>query len=392
MISAPRNFVFQTAKGILCEQGASKRVGELIKKSVGLVGQQASVLVVTDRGIQDAHLDIGCIEGIQKQGFNVEVYADVTADPPEKHILDAVHIAREKKVCAVVGLGGGSSMDVAKLVAFLGHSSCQQSLNELYGVGMGLTERLPLLQVPTTAGTGSEVTPISIVTSGENSKKGVVMHQLLPDWAVLDAELTLSVPAQVTAATGVDAMVHAIEAFTSRRKKNPLSDLYACEALRLLGANIRAVCANGSDINARGNMLLGSMYAGMAFANSPVGAVHALAYPIGSMFHVPHGLSNSLMLPHVIEYNSEDKAVRESYKVLTKLAFTDSLSGHGPFSERLQRLTEDLKLPQKLSEVGIRDTDVANLAAEAMKQTRLLPNNPRDLELQDAIDLYKQAL
>ena len=149
------------------------------------------------------------------------------------------------------------------------------------------------------AGTGSEVTPISIITTGESEKKGVVSPVLLPDWAVLDGELTVSVPSPVTAATGIDAMVHAIEAYTTRLKKNSLSDLLAREALRLLGENIRTVCSpeGSKDAIARGNMLLGSMYAGMAFANAPVGAVHALAYPIGSHFHVPHGLSNSLVLP-----------------------------------------------------------------------------------------------
>ena len=154
-----------------------------------------------------------------------------------------------------------------------------------------------MIQVPTTAGTGSEVTPISIVTTGQSEKKGVVSPVLLPDWAVLDGELTLSVPSDVTAATGIDAMVHAIEAYTSRIKKNALSDLLAREALFLLGSNIREACTKGSNKAARSNMLLGSTYAGMAFANAPVGAVHALAYPIGATFHVPHGLSNMLMLP-----------------------------------------------------------------------------------------------
>jgi alcohol dehydrogenase class IV len=293
---ARAGFVFSTAKNIICEAGSSRRVGELISQTIGASASKC-VMVVTDKGIKQAKLDLACIDGIRKQGYDVEVYSDVIADPPEKYILDAVKIAKSKNICAVVGLGGGSSMDVAKLVAYLAHSSCSQSLEELYGVGMGRDTRLPLLQVPTTAGTGSEVTPISIVTTGESSKKGVVMPQLLPDWAVLDGDLTLSVPPHVTAATGIDAMVHAIEAYTCRTKKNPLSDLYAREALRLLGGNIRAVCEDGSNSGARSDMLLGSMYAGMAFANSPVGAVHALAYPIGSLFHVPHGLSNSLMLP-----------------------------------------------------------------------------------------------
>jgi alcohol dehydrogenase class IV len=189
-------------------------------------------------------------------------------------------------------------MDVAKVVAFLGQRDCRQNIQDIYGVGMCNGSRMPLIQVPTTAGTGSEVTPISIVTTGESEKKGIVSPVLLPDWAVLDGELTTSLPSKVTAATGIDAMVHAIEAYTSKIKKNPLSDLLAKEALRLLGSNIRRVCSEGgaADAEARGQMLLGSLYAGMAFANAPVAAVHALAYPIGALFHVPHGVSNVLML------------------------------------------------------------------------------------------------
>lgn len=219
------------------------------------------------------------------------------ADPPELNIHSAVHMAKSESVAAIVGLGGGSSMDVAKVVAFLSHRNCNQELKDMYGVGNCKGERLPLIQVPTTAGTGSEVTPIAIITTGENEKKGVVSDILLPDWAVLDGNLTLSLPPQISATTGIDAMVHAIESYTSKIKKNSLTDLLALEALRLLGKNIRIVCTDGNNTQARSEMLLGSMYGGMAIANAPVGAVHALAYPIGTRFHVSHGLSNSLMLP-----------------------------------------------------------------------------------------------
>jgi alcohol dehydrogenase class IV len=189
-------------------------------------------------------------------------------------------------------------MDVAKLVALLAHGT--EKLDEVYGVGVAKGPRLPLILVPTTAGTGSEVTPISIVTTGEGEKKGVVSPVLLPDIAVLDAELTLGLPAAVTAATGIDAMVHAIEAYTSKRLKNPVSDCLAREALRLLSLNIHEACSDGSNCEARQGMLLGAMLAGLAFANAPVAGVHALAYPVGARFHVPHGLSNSLVLPAVM--------------------------------------------------------------------------------------------
>ena len=292
------SFVFQTVKSILCESGSSRRVGELLQSMVRAGTKRACVMVVTDPGIQQAKLEQPCIEGLKSADFDVVVYGDVVADPPEHHITEAVELAKSRDVRAVVGLGGGSSMDVAKLIAYLSHEDCHEDLQYLYGVNQGSGSRLPLIQVPTTAGTGSEVTPISIITTPD-TKKGVVMPQLLPDWAVLDGDLTLSVPPAVTAATGIDAMVHAIEAYTSRIKKNVLSDLYAKEALRLLGGNIRTVFQDGSQRQARSDMLLGSMYAGIAFANAPVAAVHALAYPLGSNFHIPHGLSNSLMLPYV---------------------------------------------------------------------------------------------
>ena len=167
----------------------------------------------------------------------------------------------------------------------------------------------PLIQVPTTAGTGSEVTPISIVTTGATTKMGVVSPLLLPDLALLDAELTLGLPPAVTAATGIDAMVHAIEAYTSKIKKNPLSDLLAREALRLLAANLDQAVHNGHNREARQAMLLGACLAGQAFANAPVAAVHALAYPLGSHFHLPHGLCNALMLPPVLAFNMATSSI-----------------------------------------------------------------------------------
>jgi alcohol dehydrogenase class IV len=292
-----KNFLFSTTRSLLYEVGSSQRIGELFQNLGCKRGQK--LLFITDHGIHSRKLDLKCIQNLEKTGYEVLVYSDVTADPPEQNILEAVELSKSQNICGVVGFGGGSSMDVAKLVAFLSNKECQQSLSDIYGVGNCVGNRLPLIQVPTTAGTGSEVTPISIVTTGASEKKGIVSTQLLPDWAVLDGELTLSLPVPITAATGIDAMVHAIEAYTTRLKKNPLSDILAKEALTLLGSNIRKVCSpvGSQDPHARGAMLLGSMYAGMAFANAPVGAVHALAYPIGTHFHIPHGLSNSLMLP-----------------------------------------------------------------------------------------------
>src|SRR5690606_31516641 len=243
-------------------------------------------------------------------------------------------------------------MDVARLVALLASPDCSQSLSDMYGVGNAKGNRLPLIQVPTTAGTGSEVTPIAIVTTGETTKAGIVSPVLLPDIALLDAELTLGLPPQVTAATGIDAMVHAIEAYTSKAKKNPLSDMLAKEALRLLAGSIVTAVEDGSNVQARANMLLGAMLAGQAFANAPVAAVHALAYPLGGHFHIPHGLSNSLVLPHVLRFNTE--AAEELYSELAPIILGQACTGEScrdktlQLVEGLEALIKKVGLPNRL--------------------------------------------
>jgi alcohol dehydrogenase class IV len=267
-------------------------------------------------------------------------------------------------------------------------------LDDIYGVGLAKGERLPLLLAPTTAGTGSEVTPIAIVTTPTTEKKGVVSPRLLPDWAILDPELTLGLPAHVTAATGIDAMVHAIEAYTSRHRKNPMSDQLARQALALLSANVRTVCADGSDLEARSQMLLGSMLAGMAFANSPVAAVHALAYPIGAIFHVPHGLSNALVLTQVLRFN-----LPEAEALYAELApiFDPKSQGMGVsqrarlFVDAVASICRDCNVPASLADVGIAKSDLKKLAEDAMKQTRLLVNNPREVKFEDALAIYTEA-
>lgn len=382
------SFLFQTTKSVLCEPGSSARIGELAA-AMGCT----KVAFVTDRPILELGLAAPALEGLQKSGVGVWIFDRVVADPPESIILDAVAEARRQGVDGVVSVGGGSSMDTAKLVAVLVNSS--QQIGDIYGIGFVRGARLPLILAPTTAGTGSEVTPISIVTTGEAEKKGVVSAQLLPDWAVLDANLTLGLPAAVTAATGIDAMVHAIEAYTSRHKKNPVSDCLAREALRLLGANIRAVCAEPGNVQARSDMLLGSMLAGMAFANSPVAAVHALAYPLGGHFHVPHGLSNALVLPHVLRFNLP--AAEELYGELAPIVFPE-LAEREPvvaareLPDRFAALGPELGMKSRLSEVGVSLNHLPMLAEDAMKQTRLLVNNPREMTLADAHAIYAAAL
>jgi alcohol dehydrogenase len=329
---------------------------------------------------------------LRDAGIQVQLYADVLADPPEHIVLQAAAYARSHKTDIVIGFGGGSSMDVAKLISILAASD--QPLSSMYGIGNVKGDRLPLVQIPTTAGTGSEVTPISIVTTGETSKMGVVSPKLYADLAILDAELTVGLPAKVTAATGIDAMVHAIEAYTTRHKKNALSDMLAREALRLLSRNLVQACENGSNLEARQAMLLGAMLAGQAFSNAPVAAVHALAYPIGGIFHVPHGLSNSLVLPHVMRFNAGHAAA--SYAELAGIvvpgcAGSEEARSHALIGA-LEQLASRVGIATTLREVGISEADLDRLADDAMLQTRLLVNNPRDLQREDARAIYAAAL
>ena len=381
-------FTFNTTKSVICEPGAIKRLGTIVREQMG-----KSVLLVTDPGLIKAGLLDAATRSLDEASVQYRVFDGVVADPPVSVVEAALAEAQAANIDGVIGFGGGSSMDVAKLIALLIGGG--EKLDDVYGVGMAKGQRLPLIQIPTTAGTGSEVTPISIITVGETEKKGVVAPQLLPDIALLDAELTLGLPAPVTAATGVDAMVHAIESYTSASaNNNPVSKALAREGLRLLGANIETAVKDGRNVQARSDMLLGAMLAGQAFANSPVAAVHALAYPIGGIFHVPHGLSNALVLPHVMRFNAD--ICGDAYATLATDAFPDLASVPADqrvkqFIDRLEALSADLGLEQTLREVGIGETDLPTLASDAMKQTRLLVNNPREVSEADALAIYQAA-
>ncbi|WP_369982880.1 iron-containing alcohol dehydrogenase [Thalassolituus sp.] len=386
------NFVFSTTRTIINEPGSARRLASICEEQGA-----RSVLLVTDPGIMQVGLLDEALPGFAKAGITLTLFKDVEADPADSTVQAAAAQARVAKADYVVGFGGGSSMDVAKLVALLAHPECKQPLSEMYGVGNVRGERLPLLQVPTTAGTGSEVTPISIVTTGETTKAGVVSPILQPDIALLDAELTTGLPAHVTAATGIDAMVHAIEAYTSAHKKNPVSDMLAKEGLRLLSSNLMTAVNEGHNLEARSNMLLGALYAGQAFANAPVAAVHALAYPLGGHFHIPHGLSNSLVLPYVMRFNAENADAAALYAELAPYIMgADTPEGSAEsVSEALivwlENRIKETGLPTRLQDANIPKDAIPLLASEAMLQTRLLVNNPREVTEADALAIYTAA-
>ena len=382
-------FTFNTTPSIVFQPGASARLGPVAARRLG-----PRVLLVTDAGLRSLGLVDPAIASLQAEGASVAVFDEVEADPALPILEAAVARARAFGATGIVGFGGGSSLDVAKLAALLAGS--HEDLDAAWGVGNAKGPRLPLVLLPTTAGTGSEVTPVSIITVGEEEKRGVSSPVILPDIAILDAELTLGLPAATTAATGVDAMVHAIEAYASKSaNNNPLSKMLAREALRLIGANIETVIAEPRNVAARGAMLLGSMLAGQAFANSPVAAVHALAYPIGGSFHVPHGLSNALVLPHVLRFNGPDAAhlyAEIAADAFPALAAEEGTQGRAAaFVEELAALSRRLGLPPRLRDVGIGEEHLPKMAADAMKQQRLLVNNPRVVVEADALSIYRAA-
>lgn len=382
------SFAFHTTRSILVLAGATADLGRHAGRILG-----PRVLVVTDPGLRRVGLERAPVQSLQAAGHEVTLFDQVEPDPSLATLAAAVSAGRNAGVSGVLGLGGGSSLDVAKVAAFCLGSD--QPLDQAWGVGQANGKRLPLVLVPTTAGTGSEVTPIAILTVEGSEKRGISSDILLPDLAILDADLTLGLPPAITAATGIDAMVHAIESYASANpNNNPLSRMLARQALTLLGAHIETAVHRGQDRPAREAMLFGAMLAGQAFANSPVAAVHALAYPVGGMFHVPHGLSNALLLTHVLRFNLP--AAAEIYAEIAADAFPALSETVGPqradaFIAALDDLIRRLDMPQRLRDVGIPHDALPSMAAAAMKQQRLLVNNPRSVTEADALSIYQHA-
>lgn len=379
-------FQFQTVPNIISGLGSIQELKNILTQQ-----NYHKALIVTDAGMIQHQLHWPIVDILNQIGLEHIIYSDIQADPPEHIVLEAVDFAKQEKIDVIIGFGGGSSMDVAKIIALLAHPQQQQALTDIYGVNQAKAPRLPLVLIPTTAGTGSEVTPISIVTTGATTKMGVVSPVLYADVAILDATFTQGLPAHITAATGIDAMVHAIEAYTSNIKKNFYADMLAKNALKLLNNNLAKVLKDGSDLDARQNMLMGSMLAGQAFANAPVGAVHALAYPLGGHFHLSHGHTNALVLVEVLKFNAPK--AKQYYAELMQLmdprstGCTDGLCDL--FIDHMQNHLDQSGLTLKLKALDVPEAKLPQLAKDAMLQTRLLQNNPREMTEQDAFNIYQ---
>lgn len=348
------------------------------------------VLIVTGAPIRS--LCEAPAKALEARGCATLVIEASEGEPTTPDLHRALENARDFAADGVIGLGGGSAMDIAKLVAAL--FGGEQDFAEIVGTDLLRPRRLPLACIPTTAGTGSEVTPIAVVEDVEAQlKKGVVSRHLVPDFAYLDPELTRTMPRSVTAATGLDALTHCIESYANRFA-HPVVDNWALEGIRLVGTHLERACADGGDLEARAGMLRASHLGGLCLGPVNTAAVHALAYPLGGEFHIAHGVANSLLLPHVLRFNLE--AAPERYAAIAEAMgvarsgddAADALKG----IERIEALSAAIGIERRLSAFGISENAIPHIAAAAMTVQRLLMRNPREVTEADARAIYEAAL
>lgn len=339
------------------------------------------IFVVVDPGLAKLALFSELSDGCQQAGLRCERFSDIPADPPDSCFTTAGQHGTDFQPDVVLGIGGGSALDVAKLAAVLIRHSCE--LTALYGIGQVPGRGIPTILVPTTAGTGSEVTPIAVVSDKQQSLKcGVVSDHIVADHALIDPELCLSLPPAATAYTGMDALTHAIEALTNRHAV-PLIDGYALEAIRLIAEHLPVAVHDGSNTAARYAMSLGSLLGGMCLGPVNTAAVHALAYPLGGRFDVPHGVANSLLLPHVMRFNIE--AVGDRYdRIAVAMNATSAITA-------VEDLSRTVGTDKRMREFGVQETDLAEMAEAAVQVTRLMNNNPRPVSVTDALEIYRAA-
>lgn len=379
-----KNITFQIPKRVELGFSKSKELGQIVQEM-----NISTLLIVVDYNLMRLGLVDGVLDNLKDIGIEYSIFDDIKGEPTIREIDQALKKMDIGQYDGVVGIGGGSALDTAKLFAVAGNIS--DSIREYIGEKI-IKPGLPTIMIPTTSGTGSEATPNSIVKDEENDIKiGLIGPALIPEIVILDPELTLSLPAKVTAETGIDAFTHAIECFICN-KANDMSNLYALEAIHLISKYLVEAVKNGSNKKARYNMLLGSFYGGVAITNSGTGAVHALAYPLGGKYGVAHGLSNSILLADVMEYNA--KAVPEKFVKVTEIM---RLKTNGLSKEKIVDLVVDkirnltIKVGIKVGSLNIGKDDIVDLANSALTVQRLLKNNPRPIEFEDAKGIYEKV-
>lgn len=364
--------------------GAAGRISDdMVKAGVG------SALIVTTPPVRAATEEIA--GRIRARGISVTVWDDSGHEPTLDDFNQLLAAARATKVEAVIGIGGGSSMDLAKLVAALVDSD--QDVRAVQGTGLLAGRNVWLACVPTTAGTGSEVSPIAILLDEDDAlKKGVVSSHLVPDAAYVDPLLTMSMPSAVTAATGLDALTHCIEAYANKFS-HPIVDTFALEGVRLVMRSLRRAVQDGSDLAARTDMARASLYGGLCLGPVNTAAVHALAYPLGGEFHVAHGVSNAVLLPHVLAFNLP--AAPDRY---AQIGHAAGVSASGSVEsqarqalELVEQLCADCGVPMRLSDHGVPADAIDRMTDSAMTVQRLLERNVREVRWEDARRIYEAA-
>ncbi len=385
--TSDRISTFLSPKKISLGIGAARETG---KECKALGGKKA--LIVTDAGVVKAGLIAGIQEALESEDVQVGIFDKVVPEPPSRVIDEGAQVARTEGYDIVIGVGGGSSLDAAKGAALMTRN--EGKVLDYAGIDLVPKGGLPKILLPTTGGTGSEVTRVFVVTDeAENTKKVVYSNFNLADVAIVDPLLSVSMPPQVTAETGIDALVHAIETYVSVNA-TPFSDILATEAIRLIGVNLPIAYAKGSNLGARYNMALAATLAGLAFTSGSVGAVHGLAYVLGTEYHLSHGRSNAIMLPHVMEYNKIGcltRYARIAGAMGEDIQGLPAYEAAGKSVDAVRKLLEAVGISTNLSHYGINTADLPGLVEGGMKQTRLFVPNPRDLAQEDVKKIYEMA-
>lgn len=372
---------------ILAGFGALVKMGE----EAGNLEARKSLLV-TDKGIVDSGISAKVEKVLTDRNIGVDIFDQVIPDPDIACCEKCIAQAKAGRYDLIVGVGGGSSMDIASVTSTL--CTNPGAVHDYFGVNLLKKQGIPTFLVATTAGTGAEVTPNAILTdTAARLKKGIVSPYILPRAAVVDPELTLSMPPRVTSFTGMDALTHAIESYTSMNA-TPLTDMYAREAIRLIGRSLRSAVARGDRRDARYDMSIGSLYAGISLANAGVGAVHALAYPLGGQFNVPHGIANGILLPHVMEFNVPGDVVK--FAEVARL-LGEQVECLAPVEaaylsvKAVKNLLRDIDMPTTLTELNIPRSAIPEMAAASVNVTRLMANNPRRVTAKDSEKVFENA-
>lgn len=378
---------FFSPNRVLFGIGASREIGKEAKALGG-----TKVLIVTDSGVVNSGLVASLRTNLEEAGMKVFLFDRVEPEPSASLVDESAQLTKENGVDVVIGVGGGSSLDIAKGASLL--ASNPGNVLDYCGLDLIPKRGLPKILVPTTAGTGSEVTRVFVLTDKrDNMKKVVFSNYAIPELALVDPMLTISMPSKVTADTGMDALVHAIETYVSMNA-TPFSDLLASKAIELIARYLPMAFAKGENIEARYHMSLASLLAGMAFASGGLGAVHALAYPLGTEYHLPHGRTNAIMLPHVMEFNSIGN--RSRYALIAEMmgkreVTIDLRAGVAKAVEAVIQLLDDVQIPYYLKDYGIPKEAIPKLVEGGMRQARLFVPNPRDLREEDVEAIYTKA-